>query len=588
MARARKKKRTASASTPPAARNYIAIADAFAREAISDVDQARHCKWVRLAASRYLKDRARATEQGGPFKFSKSAAVDACEFIEKLPHVEGRWETEDVVMHPAHVFFVVNLFGFRLHDGARRFTSALLCIGRKNAKSWLAAAILLYCFCCEDEPGAQIISAATTGDQARKIFDPAQAIVNRVSDLREAFGLEPFSKSIVNWEQGSHFKPINAKASTQDGLNPSHIGLDEIHAHKNHDLLNVLRSAAGARRNTLWLYTTTEGYENPGPWGDLRHVGQQVLQGVFEMDHFFFLLFQLDVEEGKPGAPNYRPADSVFDESKWVKANPLLDVNPVLLSAIRKHAAEAKQMPGQMAEFRIKRCNLRSSSANVWVDFERWKRCGMTAIDLDFLEGKPCWGGLDLASNRDLTAFRLVWRIDGVYYTWGIRWVPKWAIDQRTERGTVRYDGWVEQGCIRQTEGDVTDYAVVERDVVDAFNRFQPTEIAFDKWNAQDLVNRLVDKNLPMVEFRQGGKSYHPAMQELERAYIGGKLQHGNDPVLNWCASNLVPRYDENMNMAPDRKRSADKIDDMCALLMPIGRALVTPEPKKQYQVMFV
>ena len=523
---------------------------------------ARHGKWIRLAARRYVGDRKRAAAKGGPFKFSHVDAADACEFIEKLPHVEGRWDTATIVLHPAHVFFIVNLFGFRNHNGTRRFTSALLCIGRKNAKSTISAAILLYCLCCENEPGPQVLSAATTGDQARKIFDPAKAMCEQTADLREAFGLEVFSKSIANWRMAGSFKPINAKASTQDGLNPSHIGLDEIHAHKTHDLLNVLRSASGARKNMLWLYTTTEGYEGAGPWPELRHFAKQTLDQVIEADHFLALIFQVD------------DGDADFDESKWVKANPLIEVNPELLIAIQKHAVEAKQMPGQMAEFQIKRLNRQAAGANTWIDIERWKRCG-GAVDLEMLRGKPCWGGLDLASTRDLCSFRLVWRVGEIYYTWGKRWVPAWAVAQRTERGTVRYDAWVRAGLITQTEGDVTDYAVIERDVIELANRFSVREIAFDRWNSTDLVNRLQAAQLPMVEFRQGAKSYNPPMQDLERVYIAGNLCHGGDPVLAWCASNLVPRRDENLNLAPDKKRSADKIDDMSALLMAWGRAIV-------------
>ena len=148
------------------------------------------------------------------------------------------------------------------------------------------------------------------------------------------------------------------------------------------------------------------------------------------------------------------------------------------------------------------------------------------------------------------------------------------AVAQRTERGTVPYAAWVQAGLITQTEGDVTDYAVIEADIVELADRFLPSEIAYDPWNASDLVNRLIEHGLPMVEFVQGPKSYHPAMQALERAYISGKFRHGGDPVLTWCASNLIARTDSNMNTAPDKKRAAEKIDDMCALLMGIGRLL--------------
>lgn len=571
-----------------AARDYVGIAIKYAKDAIADKGRKKHGRWIRLAAKRFLEDLKRAKRRGAQFFFDEWHANDACDFIEKLPHVEGKWETPTIVMHPSHVFFVVQLFGFRRRDAIqvegwgeddtfypRRFTSALFAVARKNAKSTLASAILLYCLCCEPEEGAQVISAATTFDQASIIFRASNRMVEKTPDLAEAFGLATWAKSISRFETGSSYKAVHAKASTQDGLNPSHTGLDEIHAHKTADLLNVLQSAAGARANPLWLFTTTEGYTNAGPWAEIRSFVFALLRGVLgtQADHFLALFYALDNEDKSAKITQ----DDEFDESKWIKANPLLDVNPHLLGAIRKEAVEAKQMPSKLAEFRIKRCNRPASTASGWVDLTKWAKCG-GVVDLDWLAGYPCWGGLDLASTTDIAAFRLLWLVDGVWYTHGWRWVPADAVAHRTERATVPYAGWVEAGHLIQTDGDVTDYSVIERDVLAAVDRFQVESIAYDNWNAADLVNRLLAAQVPMIQFVQGTKSYHPAMQALERAYMSGNLVHGGDPVLTWCASNLVARRDVNLSMAPDRKRSADKIDDMAALLMAMGLAVASDD----------
>lgn len=549
-------------------KDYVKVAIAYAKAAKADTKGRKHGKWIRLAAERFLRDLERAKDETCPFLFDPWHACDPCDFIEKLPHVEGTWATPTIVLHPAHVFFIVQLFGFRRRDNNnRRYTSALMATGRKSAKSTIAASILLYCQTCENEPGAQVLSAATTYPQAEIIFKIAKRMVEKTPDLREAFGLEVWAKAISRMETGSSFKPIHAKASTQDGLNPSHVGLDEIHAHKTADLLNVLTSAAGARSNPLWLYTTTEGYTNPGPWAEIRLFAQKLLEGVFgdTADHFLACFWAID------------DSDKEFDEAVWCKANPLIDVNPHLLDAIRKEAVEAKQMPSKLAEFRIKRLNRQSATADGWVDLLRWQKCN-GEVDLDWLIKYPCYGGLDLASTRDMCAFRLVWVVDGRTYTHGLRWVPKSAVDYRTERGTVPYAGWVASGLIKQTDGDTTDYAIIEQDILDVCEKFNVQNIAFDSWNALDLTNRLVSADVPMIEFVQGPKSYHPAMQQLERSYIQGKLNHGGDPVLNWCASNLVARRDQNLNMAPDKKKCADKIDDMAALLMAVGISMTAVE----------
>lgn len=554
---------------PAAATSYAAVAVRWAKRAVADTNGKRHGLLARQAAQRFLDDIQRAKAKDCPFVFDRARGDHACRFIERLPHVEGIWDSATIVLDPAQAFFVVQLFGFRDREtGQRRFTSALYCTGRKSGKSTLAAAIMIYCQCCESEAGAQLISAATTFDQANIIWKIASLMIRRTEALSDTFDLRVWAKSITRISMGSSFKPLHAKASTQDGLNPSHIALDEIHAHKSPDLLNVLTSAAGARSNPLWLYTTTEGYTNPGPWAEIRQFAKRLLAGVFDQtaDHYLAVIFSVDDENKTLGIR----ADDEFDESCWIKANPLIEKNPYLLEAIRREAIEAKQMPSKLAEFRIKRLNRPSSTAEGWINLNHWAACD-APVDLDWLAQFPCTGGLDLASNSDIAAFRLVWNVDGILYTHGWRWVPESAIRHRTERGTVPYAAWVERGLLVQTQGNVIDYDVIEAAIGEAAERFSIERLAYDRWNATDIVNRLVMAGLPMIEFVQGPKSYHPAMSALERAYMAGKLAHGGDPVLTWCASNLVARRDVNLNMAPDRKTSADKIDDMSALLMAVG-----------------
>lgn len=574
--------------------DYVKLALDYARGALRDKKRKRHGQLIRQAAQRFVDDLKRARSRTCAFYFDPWHARDVCDFIEKLPHVEGRWESETIVLHPAELFFLVQLFGFRQRNAVRvdgedyhprRYTSALYSTARKSGKSTLGAGVLLYCDCCEPEQGAQIITAATTYDQASIIFKIAKRMVERTPDLRTAFGLEVWAKTVTRIQSGSVLKAIRAKASTQDGLNPSHTALDEIHAHKTPDLLNVLTSAAGARLCPLWLYTTTDGYLNAGPWAEIKGFAKKLLAGVFgaTADHFLAVIYACDVEDKSAGIT----ADDEFDESVWIKANPLIEINPHLAEAIRKDAIEAKQMPSRMAEFRIKRLNLPAASAQAWVNLPKWAQCG-GEVDLDWLEDYPCYGGLDLASTSDLTALRLVWIVDGWLYTYGLRWCPRDAIDYRTKRGTVPYAAWVESGLLKVTDGNSVDYAVIEADIKALAERYQIEQLAYDRWNAIDLCNRLVAAELPMIEFIQGPKSYHPAMQALEIAYMSGKLCHGGDPLLAWCASNLVPRYDQNLNLAPDKKRSADKIDDMTALLMAVGVATAGERREPAYQIMFL
>lgn len=573
MARQIRSPACANSTTPT---DFVAIAIAYAEDVIEDTAGEWTGKYLRLAARRFLRDLERSLSKRPPFVFSAAKANAACRFIEGLPHVEGEWETPNIVLQPAQIFFVVQIFGFRKHDGTRRFTEVLYSTARKNAKSTIAAGILMACFCLEKDNGAQAISAATTGSQARIIWGIAKRMVERSESLRAHFDLETFANSIARYEIGGSFKPINSKASTQDGLNPSYTGIDEIHAHKNPDLVNVLRSAAGGRKSPLWLYTTTEGYPNAGPWGELRGYALRLLEGAIKAapgqrdrpgDHFLALLYMMD------------ETDDELDARKWPKSNPLYFVNPYLRDEISKLAESARQMPSVMAEFRIKRCNVPSASSAAWVNLRKWDKCA-GPVDLDRMVGLPCWAALDLASTEDIAAWRLLWydADADVYFTWGRRWCPSERVKQRKEAGRVPYAGWVEAGFITQTEGDVTDYDVIQRDILQDHARFAPRKIGYDPWNATSLVNDLSAEGLPMELFRQGFQTYNPAIKAAEVAYLSGKLRTGGDPVLRWMIANVVPRRDANLNLAPDRKRSADKIDDACSLFMAFGLATAEVE----------
>jgi phage terminase large subunit-like protein len=554
-------------------RDYVAVARSYAERAADPANRRKFGVWIRFAAQRFLRDLERCCEAEPPFYFDSWHANDVCDFAEKLPHVEGNWDTTNIVLHEAHIFFLVQLFGFRRPDGTRRFTTALFAVARKNAKSTLAAIIGLYCQVCEGENGPQVITGATTGQQARIVFKVAKTMVDKTLALREAFSMATFANAIASYENGGTFRPINAKASTQDGLNPNCTILDELHAHKNHDLLNVLKSAAGARRNPLFLFLTTEGYANPGPWEEEREFAKRVLRGLIDADHYLALYFALDEKDEDLGTEE----DDDFDEDAWIKANPLMEVNHLLRLEIQKQAVEAKDKPGAHAEFKIKRLNRPSSVVKGWINITKWKACN-GEVDLKWLADFPCYSGLDLSSTTDLTSFRLAWLVEDFLYTYGWRWVPSAAVRRRTTRGLVPYAGWVQRGFLIESGVEAIDYRPIRDKIIEVNQTFNLVACAYDGWNALSTVNELREEGVNMVQFIQGPKSYHPAMQELERHYLSGRFAHGNDPVLNWNASNIVAREDANMNKAPDKKRAAEKIDDMCALLMATGHATAGAE----------
>lgn len=560
---AQEKKETSSRATATGLRDFAAIANEYAKEAAgAKKGDKRFCKWVRLAAKRHLDDLKKFKSVSSPYRYDEWHANDVCDFIEKMPHVEGEWDSACITLEPAQIFILCVVFGWRRRqDGKRRFSRAYIEMARKNAKSTFTAGVALYCLCCEGEVGPQIVIGATTGDQANKVFLPAKKMVEKTGDLREAFGVQAWARSITCGESGGFIQPINAKASTQDGWNP-HCGvLDELHAHKTRELFDVIRSAFGARKNPLLWMITTAGYDTLGVCFEQRTLVTKILEGLVEADHYFGIIFTLD--EG----------DDAFDETVWGKANPLLGVS-VQLAELRGYAIEARNSPDSQGEFQTKRLNIWTNAKAGHINVDLWKRCN-GEVDIDELVEIPCWGGLDLAATTDMAAFRLVWKMpDGRIKTWGKFYLPEDTIIPRTERGNVPYQTWHKAGKLIATPGAVTDYEYIKRDILWAKENFNLQDVGYDPWNALHLATQLNELDVPMIEFRQGIASFNAPMKEVDRLYQSQQLDHGGDPILAWNASNLIARKDVNENIAPDRKSSAEKIDGYVALLMAVGLML--------------
>ncbi|WP_425401249.1 terminase large subunit [Algiphilus sp.] len=547
------------------ARNYCEIAYQFAREAAADRKGRKHNKWVRLAAKRHLDDLTKQRRKDFGYTFDEWHGNDVCDFAEKFPHVEGAWDSPTIVLEPPQIFILVTVFGWRRKtDHGRRFSAVYIEMARKGAKSTLTAVIANYCLACEDEVGPKIIIGATTGDQANKVFEPAKQMAERTPDYLEAFGVEVWARSISCSQNGGYIQPINAKSSTQDGWNP-HVGiLDELHAHKDRGIYDVIRSAAGARRNFLLWMITTAGYNVEGVCYEQRTMVTKILEGVIQADHYFGIIFTID--EG----------DDPLDEKVWIKANPMIGITPSW-DSMRSHAAEAKASPDSMGEFKTKKLNVWTNAKHAWLNMEQWKRGGGAVTD-EAISGVPCWAGLDLASVSDIAAWVLAWWVDGRLKVRCRYYLPEATVRPRTERGNVPYQRWANEGWLTVTPGEVTDYDWIERDIRSDLAGYEIQAAGFDPWNATQIVGHLLDEGAPMVEVRQGPKTFHPPMKELERLLKSGRIDHGNDPVLAWMASNIVARRDQNDNMAPDKKNSHEKIDGIVALLMALGLSLSQEE----------
>ncbi|MBO9377685.1 terminase large subunit [Sphingomonas histidinilytica] len=575
------------------ARDYAAIALAYAKAAVADKKQRKHCKFVRQATQRHLDDLKRSRSKDYPYRYDEWHANDICDFVEKLPHVEGAWETPNLTLEPVQIFILATIFGWRDKvTGLRRFTDVYIEMARKGAKSTLTAGVVLYCACCEDEPGPLILVGATTGAQALKVFKPARLMALRSPALQEAFGLQVWAKAITIADNGGEIQTINSKGSTQDGHNPHMAVLDELHAHKDRALFDVIHSADGSRRNPLYWKITTAGFFLQGVCFEQRTYAAKVLSKAIAAEHFFAIIFTLDGPADF--TPERKVGDDPYDERNWVKANPLMPVTPSL-AAMRRLATAAKASPGSEGEFFTKRLNKWMGAATAWLNVTQWIACTDTSLSIDDFRGLDCYIGADLSNVDDLSALVLA-AIDEkgrlLVKTWF--YCPRARLesaDATTKQVTDLYRLWAKEKHLTLTEGNFIDHRVIEQQIRELKEQLAVRKATFDQWNSGlAMASRLNE------DFDDGGEAFaaqlgknannhtDPAKEIEARVKAGpGHLRHDGNPVMTWCVGNAVVDRRVNGSLLPKKEtpNSPNKIDGVDAMVNATAPMLL-PEDEGQ------
>ncbi len=515
------------------------------------------CKWVRLACQRHLNDLERGGDRG--LWFDDEAAQHALDFYQFTTHVKGALAGEAIHLEPWQAFIIASIFGWKREDGLRRFRTAYNEVARKNAKSTLSSGIGLYMTGFDGEGGAEVYSCATTRDQARIVFNDAKVMADRSPILKRLFGTTKLNIHVV--PTASKFEPLSSDANNLDGLNV-HCGIvDELHAHKTREVWDVIETATGAREQPLLFAITTAGFNKQGICYEVREYGCKVLEGVVEDDSFFAIIYTLD------------DGDDWQDESCWIKANPNLGIS-VKWDDIRRLAKKAKEMPTARNNFLTKRLNVWVNTATAWMDMEKWDRCPAVASD-EVLQQTPCWIGMDLANKLDVAALIMAFPLDdGQLHLKSWFWLPEDAINIKSRSIGNMYQSWSESGYLTLTEGAVIDHDRIEDEIRAILSEYEVQELGFDPWGSTQMANHLAAEGAPMVEVPQTVKNLSEAMKEVEAMVIAGKLHHGDNPVLNWMASNVTAKVDKNENVFPNKEHPDNKIDGMVALFTAVSRIL--------------
>ncbi len=546
--------------------------DAYARAVLAgDVPAG---KYHRLACARHLQDRAREGTPGFPYVFVLAHAERFVRFARKLRHYKGKkWARTFFEPSSNQLFRLGSIFGWRhVETGLRRFTTAYNEIPRKNGKTFEAALVAIYVTFFEGEPGAEGYCIATKREQAKRVFDDCRKLV-RSSGLRTRIAVH--AHNLHRERLAQKLEPLGADADSTDGLNPSLIISDELHAQKTRDLQDVMESALGARQNPLHYQITTAGDDLVSPCGDQHLYACQILEGVIEdasTVSFFAFIAHAD------------PEDDWLEEATWRKANPHYGIS-IEPAEIRKLALKAKNMPSAAAEFKQKILNQWVNATAPCLSIDGWRK-GQSAWDPAALEHDACFIGIDLASKIDLCALSVVFPPAPGRPRWRwlqYLWTPEETLVERAHRDRAPYRIWVDQGWLQTTPGTRIDQGVIRRTLAELKTRYDIEQIGYDPWHADKLIDELIHedgfKATQVLAVPQTFAGMSSACLRVQAEILDGAIDARGCPVTAWAVSNAVGQRDGKDNLMFVKGKSRGRIDPVIAAT--IATSLVLRQPTK-------
>lgn len=524
-------------------------------------------EWVIKAVNRHLRDLTSAAKRN--LKFSETHAIDALAFFPLCKHSKGKWAGDPVELAPWQKFIVWNLFGWRRRDtGLRRYRKAYITVGRKNGKSTFVAVLALFMLAFDNpiEMGAEVYVAATKRDQARIIFNESRQIVNQSRGLRKLIQVH---KNVITIEQwASKFEPLGSDSTTQDGLNPSAVLKDELHAwrERHRELNEKMSTGGGSRQQPLEVVITTAGSDDSVLWIEEDDYAAMVLEqsddGEEIDDTIFVFIARID------------GADDPLDESVWEKANPNIDVS-CSREYLRNQATEARNKPTALNAFKRYHTNIRVQSSEAPITRKVWNSqfCPDTEL-LGSLVGVH--GGFDLGRSDDFASVARchVYKQDETtsYYFKARTFA---AADRPRSQFASLTSHWVENGHLSEHQGNQIDFSVIEKEIVELTDRED-----VDGWWYDEQFAKLLGQNLQEVhdcdtaKFKQTAGSYNEPIRTFLRELAAGNIYHDGNRCTAWQMCNLIIHVNAKDEWMPDKSNREKKIDAAVASLMAFARAL--------------
>jgi len=502
--------------------------------------------------------------------FDEEEAGWALELIGTFKHTKGDYKGVLFQLMDWQKFFVAYIYGLKYADSGLRVTrKVLLCIAKKGGKSELGGAIGLIEAFFNGEQAAECYTVANKRDQAKFSFDSARVMTQyveqdgllddvKVYNSQQSYKLVSKLNGEENEPDGSFFTAIASDSGTLDGVFPQFGLVDEYHESRDTSIPDNLESGMVSRSQPMLMIITTRGFNILGPLWQLEQRYEAILTGAEENDQIFPLIFAMDDE------------DDWEDEPTWEKANPGIGQTPTW-EGLRSEYAKAKtEGASRLTSFKTKNLNLWAKTSTTWIKREDYMQVSTSFAEKELL-GRTCYGGLDLATVRDLTAWALLFpptEDDPKFYCLVRFFAPEENAKHRATTDKVPYLDWAKDGWLMLTPGNVTDYDYVESVIKTDCQQFDVVQANYDRFNSSDMVTRLVADDVPLESFNQGYINFNAPICALEKMILEGKFDHQNNPVLAWCFQNTVLKFNAGGNVIFDKGKSRERIDGAVAVAM--------------------
>lgn len=513
---------------------------------------------IQLACKRFMSDLER-----DDLEFRVDVVERFKQFAQLFKHFKGNAGGKSFVLEPWEEFLIANILGFYYKDtDLRRYTSALLCVSRKQGKSAICALLTLWFLICDGEPSPEIALSANSRDQAGVLYEFVKVWARQI---------DPNSKDLKVLRNGIECLPNNGKitvfaadATRIDGRNISLFVQDEYGGARTSDNYDVLRSAQGQRKNPLGIVITTCGFNLAGPFKKMYDTYVEILHGIKEDDNTFIQIYALD------------DGDDYADEKVWPKIAPNLGVT-VSPKYLREQVVYAKNNPSAEVGVLTKNFNMWCQTSQTWIP-DSYIQKSMKAVNLeDFKEDDVVFGGVDLSATGDLTcvSFLLTKEDDERLFFRNHYYLPESALTESPNRELYKY--WARTKQLTVTSGNVVDYDYILTDIMKVYNKLNIRKLGLDRWNASQFQIAATEEGLPIEPVSQAIANLNRPTKELERLIRSGKVVIDKNEINLFCFRNAKPKYDWNENCKITKENYESKIDGVVAMIMALCTYLDTP-----------